>query len=294
MADNLISCIKFASSESLKNALNLYDKNMKAFLVDSPLPQKWNLLENKHEDFFSISLEHLQKNLNGENEITKPFLDSFSKLICDYERNNNGEIKMSSGRWFEIRKLNIEAIKKFYKKKLEELWSENIQSKYSSNSLHQDTANINQEFKLSYKNMIETYKADSTYGNGSEKNDASSEWYEEKDISNLSDEIINKLEKERINNKLESEIKRLETEKKDAENRLKSDTANINENLKKINERYEKVQDELEKKQVKGYGFEELGQTLGKVLDNVPQILGDMSKVLGSKIIAPMFFGEVK
>lgn len=257
--ESLTSGIRYASTESLKNALNLYDKNIKDLLDHFPLPLTWKILDKKHKEFFSISLEQLQKNLNGENEITKPFLDEFTKSICNYEKNARGEVtgRIISGRWHEIRISNTLAIKNKYKEKLEELWSETIERRYFNNTSNRNNTNIGQDFENSYNHMITEYNADSPYGIGPEKDEAYSEWFQEKGVenilnnmNNLADEIKNKLENEKKAFELLGQTKRLEKENDDAKLSHQIEIDMVKENMKKINERHEMVCAELnEKKQ---------------------------------------------
>lgn len=71
IVESLASGIKFASAKSLEDATAMYDKEMASLKY----PMRWSVFDEFHKKLFEKCCDTLQMNLNGENEITKPFLD---------------------------------------------------------------------------------------------------------------------------------------------------------------------------------------------------------------------------
>lgn len=80
MMDSLASGIKFASEKSLADAIAMYDNKMAGLNY----PIRWTEFDQFHQELFDGCLHSLQENLNGENEITRPFLDKFSLYLFYY------------------------------------------------------------------------------------------------------------------------------------------------------------------------------------------------------------------
>jgi hypothetical protein len=232
----------------------------------------------------------LQQNLNGQNDLTRPFLEQFNKLICNYDYNSRNEItKISAGRWSVIRQRNSAKIKQYYKDLLNKLWTDSIETKYFSGASNQaNNVNIGAEFQASFGWMVKSFQSDKMYGaEGPEKNEAYTEWYREKDVSNLisnmkelGQHVKEKIEQEKRAYEENGARLRLEKEKNDAEVRHDADVKEMQKQLVKIEKRNEEVKEELEKKLKKkkvsergGHrdmgGFEMIGCGLGKILDDL-------------------------
>lgn len=65
--------IKYASEKALDDAIKVYTTGIAAV----KLPMAWDLLNDHHKHIFARCIDTLQSNLNGKNEITKPYLEKY-------------------------------------------------------------------------------------------------------------------------------------------------------------------------------------------------------------------------
>lgn len=249
LIDSMLASLKNASQLTLNEAINMYEREMNEFLSANPMPLEWNKLNSKHDEIFKKSLNYLEKNLNGDNEMTNEFFNAFCQCICAYE--NEGKMVISSGKWSEIRKKNKEMIKKFFKTYLDKLWKELIADKYLNNNAASE--NLASDFENSFDRLKELYQNEAKFCDGPEKDEAYSEWFIEKDIKNLllnmkhiSDEIKVKIESDRKACEERGLKESAEKETKEALEQQKMERKEIEESLKAIEERHENTIRELQ------------------------------------------------
>lgn len=73
LVNSFVVGIKYASEKSLNKAIETYVTGMSAL----KLPMAWHLLDQHHSNIYAQCFNMLQSNLNGENEITKPYLEKY-------------------------------------------------------------------------------------------------------------------------------------------------------------------------------------------------------------------------
>lgn len=73
LVNSFVVGIKYASQKALDDAIRAYTTAM----ADVQLPTSWLQLDNHHTHIYSRCFDTLQSNLNGENEITKPYLEKY-------------------------------------------------------------------------------------------------------------------------------------------------------------------------------------------------------------------------
>jgi microsomal dipeptidase-like Zn-dependent dipeptidase len=124
------------------------------------------------------------------------------------------------GLYFEIKSQNSIKIKEFNKSLLNNLWKKDIVDKFFNGA--QDP-NMGQNFILAYEKLKNVYYQKSFYSIEPEMNESFNEWYKEKDIANvinnmkfLSDQVKANLEKEQQILKERTERERIEKDFHDA------------------------------------------------------------------------------
>jgi hypothetical protein len=219
LTESLALSIKYASEKALKDALCNYEAKMQEFFNKSPMPLRWEILDSKHKEIMDSCYKILQMHLNGSNDLTKPILESFQVEICQYEGNGKN-VKLIDGLYFEIKSQNSIKIKEFNKSLLNNLWKKDIVDKFFNGA--QDP-NMGQNFILAYEKLKNVYYQKSFYSIEPEMNESFNEWYKEKDIANvinnmkfLSDQVKANLEKEQQILKERTERERIEKDFHDA------------------------------------------------------------------------------
>ena len=71
LVSSFVVSIKYASEKSLKDAIDKYIKSMSAL----ELPMSWTKLNEHHTMIYNDCYQILQSNLNGENDITRPYFE---------------------------------------------------------------------------------------------------------------------------------------------------------------------------------------------------------------------------
>jgi hypothetical protein len=172
--------------------------------------------------------------LNGSNDLTKPILESFQVEICQYEGNGKN-VKLIDGLYFEIKSQNSIKIKEFNKSLLNNLWKKDIVDKFFNGA--QDP-NMGQNFILAYEKLKNVYYQKSFYSIEPEMNESFNEWYKEKDIANvinnmkfLSEQLKANLEKEQQIMNERAERERIEKDFQDAIEMQKENEKALNEKI---------------------------------------------------------------
>ena len=138
LTESLTSSIKYSSEMTLTEAIDNYTKKMTEFFIQYPMPVKWETLEETNRQVMESSYKLLNLNLNGTNELTKPFIDSFTNKIFKYE---DGNRKLVGGLFNTYRLNNSKQIKDYNKKQLNKLWKKNIVDVYFNRNESLNNAN---------------------------------------------------------------------------------------------------------------------------------------------------------
>jgi hypothetical protein len=197
------------------------------------------------------SYKLLQMNLNGKNSLTKPFLETFTNKIYQYEETDDGKKKLVGGLFNCYRLDNSKQMKVFNKKHLNKLWKKNIVDIYFNGNENLNNANreIDANFKNSFDWLKKSYEICSFNGIEPEKTEAFNEWYEEKDIvnvvkreNNLSEEAKSRFENEKKYLDEKAKAERLVKEKEDADNTDKMSMKEILSIIREIEARLDNVE----------------------------------------------------
>ena len=71
LVSSFVVSIKYASEKSLKDSIDKYVKSMSGL----KLPMSWKDLHDRHTMVYENCYKTLQSNLNGENDITRPYFE---------------------------------------------------------------------------------------------------------------------------------------------------------------------------------------------------------------------------
>ena len=235
LADSLALSIKYASEKAFKDAIDNYELRMQQFLNQNPLPLRWDILDAKHREIMDSCYKILEKNLNGSNDLTRPVLESFQEEICEYEGNGNN-IKLTGGLFFKIQTDNSIKIKAFNKNVLNNLWQTDIAGKFFNGVQDQ---NMGQNFIVIYERLKTSYNQKSFHGIEPEMSESFNEWYKEKDIASvinnmrfLSEQVKANLEKEQQIRNEKANRERIEKDFQNAINLQQENNRNLNEKIR--------------------------------------------------------------
>jgi hypothetical protein len=251
--ETLSMSIKYASERALRDAIENYKTKIQEFLDENPLPVKWELLDENEQKAMESSYKILQMSLSGSNELTKPVFESFNEEIYQYEKIGE-ELKLVGGILYECRLTNSMIIKAKNKKLLNKLWREGI-VEYFFDRPHDSDPQIAEKFVEAYELLKQTYCMKAFQLIEPEMSEAFNEWYKEKDIEN----IINNMEylSEQVKQKLENEQKikemsaagiRIERDFKVAVQKHEQSVGHINEKMKVMEAEHLNQVKELEEK----------------------------------------------
>jgi hypothetical protein len=240
IVDSLMASIEYASRKSLEDAKDMYETEMADFLSENPLPLEWNVLQTAHRNTYKKAIKILELNLNGENEYTKEFFDQFNQHIFVYE--DNDEYKnIVDGKYFLLREENSKQIITFFKDKLNSLWNE-IMKRNRNNQ----TENVGVEFTNSYNRLMQSYQAEMRFSDSAEKSQAFNQWYQDKDIDKimenimgLSEQIKARIRSEHAMNQEKALKEQAIQAREDAIRQWKADIAANESSLKEIIARHE-------------------------------------------------------
>lgn len=304
LIDSMLASLQNASQLVVDDAIRMYEREMNEYLEVNQMPLEWQKLNMKHDEIYRKSLSYLEKNINGQNDITKNFFDAFSQSICGYEESSGGDggVKISSGKWSKIRNENSKMIKEYFKTCLDNLWKALIVEKYFSNdATTNNNANLGSDFENSFNRLKEIYQNENKFSDGPEKNESYIEWYIEKDIKNvllnmkqLSDGIRDKIENDRRACEERAVKERNEKETEEALKRREADKKENSEYLKTIQERHEntirELQVQIEQRNVQAQDDDSdddfLG-VVGDILNGVKDIVTTASDIF--TIVKPIF-----
>jgi hypothetical protein len=219
LVDSLALSIKYASEKALEDALRNYEAKMQEFLIKNPMPLQWKRLDAKNQEIIENCYEILEKNLNGSNDLTRPVLEKFQNEICEYEGRGKN-IRLTKGLFFNIRTQNTLLIRRFNKNVLNNLWKTDIVDKFFNGT--QDS-NMGQNFIIAYEKLKNKYNHSSFHSIEPEMSESFSEWYKEKDIALvinnmrfLSEQVKANLEKEQQIRKEKADRDRIQADYKNA------------------------------------------------------------------------------
>jgi hypothetical protein len=224
---------------------------MNEYFQTNEMPVTWEALEEINNKVMESSYKLLQMNLNGKNSLTKPFLETFTNKIYQYEETDDGKKKLVGGLFNCYRLDNSKQMKVFNKKHLNKLWKKNIVDIYFNGNENLNNANreIDANFKNSFDWLKKSYEICSFNGIEPEKTEAFNEWNEEKDIvnvvkreNNLSEEAKSRFENEKKDLEVQAKTERLIKEKEDADNTDIMSMKEILSIIKKIEARLDNVQ----------------------------------------------------
>ena len=89
LTDSLTLSIKYSSEKALNEAVENYSSKMNEFFETNEMPVTWEALEEINNKVMESSYKLLQMNLNGKNSLTKPFLETFTNKIYQYEETDD-------------------------------------------------------------------------------------------------------------------------------------------------------------------------------------------------------------
>lgn len=251
--DTLTSSIKFASEKALFDAIENYKTKMQEFLDENPLPVKWEVLDENEQKAMESSYKILQMSLNGSADLTKPVFESFNEEIYQYEKVDN-KSKLVGGILYECRLTNSMIIKAKNKKILNKLWKEGIVL-YFFDKPNDNDPRIAERFVEAYELLKATYCIKAYLQIEPEMSEAFNEWYKEKDIESvinnmeyLSEQVKQKLENEQKIKEMSAAGKRIERDFQTAVHKHEQSVGHITEKMKVMENDHLKQVKELEEK----------------------------------------------
>ena len=251
--ETLSVSIKFASESALKEAVDYYQLKMQQFFEQNSMPLKWDVITDTEREIMEKCYKILQKNLNGTNDLTKPVFDSFNEQIYQYEKVGD-ELTLTGGTLYEYRLKNSSAIKNFNKKMLQKLWKKNITEVFFDKPNDSDPT-IGEKFTDAYELLKQTYCNKAFSLSEPEMIEAFNEWYKEKDIANvinnmewLSEQVKNKIENEQKLKEVSATGKRIEREFQYAVTKHEQSVGQISEKMKVMENDHLNQVKELEEK----------------------------------------------
>jgi hypothetical protein len=182
IVDSLTAGLENAAQFSYEKALKLYNKKISDFLSKKPLPQPWKLLEAEHDQIYGDCYRSLDKDLNGQNAITKKFFENFSNEICIY-KGKGDDREVTGGRWFNTVKENIGKMKAACKAKLEVLWKKHMDKYFAEHKAHSE--DIGNQFYQSFQALRGEYDTYKDFDGCAEKYETYVSWYEDKGVERL-------------------------------------------------------------------------------------------------------------
>ena len=249
LTESLTLSIQYASEKALKDSIENYKTKMREFVVKNPLPLKWDLLDEADRKIMESCYKMLQVNLNGTNDLTRPILERFTNEIYQYH-----ESKLIGGLFYEYRSRNSESIKSHNKNVLNKLWKSEISEVFFENSFDSDT-NVGIRFIESYEKLKQMYCSEAFYSIDPEMSEAFNEWYKEKDIVNvinnmkyLGEQVRLKIEKEEKLIREKAERERIEKDMVDQKQKTEETRQQMEEKLSEIQNIHETQITEIEKK----------------------------------------------
>jgi hypothetical protein len=249
LTESLTLSIQYASEKALKDSIENYKTKMQDFVAKNPLPLKWDVLDEADRKIMESCFKMLQVNLNGTNDLTRPILERFTREIYQYH-----ESKLIGGLFYDYHSRNSESIKLFNKNLLNKLWKNEISDVFFENTIDQDT-NVGQKFIEAYERLKQIYCSEAFFNIDPEMSEAFNEWYKEKDIVNvinnmkyLGEQVRQKIEKEERLISERAERERLEKDLMDEKQKTEEARRQMEDKIEEIQGIHERQISALEEK----------------------------------------------